>query len=145
MEKRSDTINIRRKSSSSKKRHGKKDEKKGLNILFILLFYLFPIVTLLIPYLVFRTNFSPVLTKDFVDELAFVKYLVSHNSHDFANGWISTKPFIPLSTRYFLTYYLNDYATWQDALLKSVTAVYAIFSVAYIFFVTSLHAKKFYT
>ena len=145
MEKRSDTINIRRKSSPSKKRHGKKDEKKGLNILFILLFYLFPIVTLLIPYLVFRTNFSPVLTKDFVDELAFVKYLVSHNSHDFADGWISTKPFIPLSTRYFLTYYLNDYATWQDALLKSVTAVYAIFSVAYIFFVTSLHAKKFYT
>ncbi|MBO6089779.1 MAG: hypothetical protein J6P37_05680 [Lachnospiraceae bacterium] len=110
MEKRSDTINIRRKSSSSKKRHGKKDEKKGLNILFILLFYLFPIVTLLIPYLVFRTNFSPVLTKDFVDELAFVKYLVSHNSHDFADGWISTKPFIPLSTRYFLTYYLNVYA-----------------------------------
>ncbi|MBO4702562.1 MAG: hypothetical protein J5625_07895 [Lachnospiraceae bacterium] len=145
MEKRSDTINIRRKSSPSKKRHDKKDEKKGLNILFILLFYLFPIAALLIPYLVFRTNFSPVLTKDFVDELAFVKYLAQHNSHDFADGWISTKPFIPLSTRYFLTYYLNDYATWQDALLKSVTAVYAIFSVAYIFFVTSLHAKKFYT
>ncbi len=145
MEKRSDTINIRRKSSPSKKRHDKKDGKKGLNILFILLFYLFPIVTLLIPYLVFKTNFSPVLTKDFIDELAFVKYLAQHNSHDFADGWISTKPFIPLSTRYFLTYYLNDYATWQDALLKSVTAVYAIFSVAYIFFVTSLHAKKFYT
>ena len=145
MEKRSDTINIRRKSSPSKKRHDKKDEKKGLNILFILLFYLFPIAALLIPYLVFKTNFSPVLTKDFIDELAFVKYLAQHNSHDFADGWISTKPFIPLSTRYFLTYYLNDYATWQDALLKSVTAVYAIFSVAYIFFVTSLHAKKFYT
>ena len=145
MEKRSDTINIRRKSSPSKKRHDKKDEKKGLNILFILLFYLFPIAALLIPYLVFKTNFSPILTKDFIDELAFVKYLAQHNSHDFADGWISTKPFIPLSTRYFLTYYLNDYATWQDALLKSVTAVYAIFSVAYIFFVTSLHAKKFYT
>ena len=145
MEKRSDTINIRRKSSPSKKRHDKKDEKKGLNILFILLFYLFPIAALLIPYLVFKTNFSPVLTKDFIDELAFVKYLAQHNSHDFADGWISTKPFIPLSTRYFLTYYLNDYATWQDALLKSVTAVYAIFSVAYIFFITSLHAKKFYT
>jgi hypothetical protein len=145
MEKRLDTINIRRKSSPSKKRHDKKDEKKGLSILFILLFYLFPIAALLIPYLVFKTNFSPVLTKDFIDELAFVKYLAQHNSHDFADGWISTKPFIPLSTRYFLTYYLNDYATWQDALLKSVTAVYAIFSVAYIFFVASLHAKKFYT
>ena len=145
MEKRSDTINIRRKFSPSQKRHDKKDEKKGLNILFILLFYLFPIAALLIPYLVFKTNFSPVLTKDYINELAFVKYLISHNSHDFADGWISTKPFIPLSTRYFLTYYLNDFATWQDALLKSVTAVYAIFSVAYIFFVTSLHAKKFYT
>ena len=145
MEKRSDTYNIRRKSSSSKRKRGKKDSKKGINPFFILLFYLFPIVALFIPYLVFRINFSPVLTKDFVDELAFVKYLIAHDSHTFADGWISTKPFIPLSTRYFLTYYLNDYATWQDALLKSVTAVYAIFSAAYIFFVTSLHAKKFYT
>ena len=145
MEKRKDAVNIRRKSSPSKKRHGEKDEKKVLNILFILLFYLFPIAALAIPYLVFRSNFSPVLTKDFVDELAFVKYLVEHNSHDFAEGFISTKPFIPFSTRYFLTYYLSDFATWQDALLKSVTAVYAIFCAAYIFFVTSLHAKKFYT
>ena len=145
MEKRSDTYNIRRKSSSSKRKRGKKDSKKGINPFFILLFYLFPIAALFIPYLVFRINFSPVLTKDFVDELAFVKYLIAHDSHTFADGWISTKPFIPLSTRYFLTYYLNDYATWQDALLKSVTAVYAIFSAAYIFFVTSLHAKKFYT
>ena len=145
MENRSDTINIRRKSSSSKKKRGKKDSKKSINPFFILLFYFFPIATLLIPYLVFRINFSPVLTKDFVDELAFVKYLTAHNSHDFAEGWISTKPFIPLSTRYFLTYYFNDFATWQDALLKSVTAVYTIFSAAYIFFVTSLHAKKFYT
>ena len=145
MEKRSDAYNIRRKSSSSKRKRGKKDSKKGINPFFILLFYLFPIAALFIPYLVFRINFSPVLTKDFVDELAFVKYLIAHNSHTFADGWISTKPFIPLSTRYFLTYYLNDYATWQDALLKSVTAVYAIFCAAYIFFVTSLHAKKFYT
>lgn len=145
MEKRSDTYNIRRKSSSSKRKRGKKDSKKGINPFFILLFYLFPIAALFIPYLVFRINFSPVLTKDFVNELAFVKYLIAHDSHTFADGWISTKPFIPLSTRYFLTYYLNDYATWQDALLKSVTAVYAIFSAAYIFFVTSLHAKKFYT
>lgn len=145
MEKRSDAVNIRRKSSPSKKKRVKKDEKKALNILFILLFYLFPIAALIIPYLVFRSGFSPVLTKDFVDELAFVKYLVAHNSHDFAEGWISTKPFIPFSTRYFLTYYFTDFATWQDALLKSVTAVYAIFSVAYIFFITSLHAKKFYT
>ena len=145
MEKRSDTYNIRRKSSSSKRKRGKKDSKKGVNPFFILLFYLFPIAALFIPYLVFRINFSPVLTKDFVNELAFVKYLIAHDSHTFADGWISTKPFIPLSTRYFLTYYLNDYATWQDALLKSVTAVYAIFSAAYIFFVTSLHAKKFYT
>jgi len=145
MEKRSDAVNIRRKPSPSKKKREKKDEKKALNILFILLFYLFPIAALIIPYLIFRYNFSPVLTKDFVDELAFVKYLVAHNSHDFAEGWISTKPFIPLSSRYFLTYFFNDYATWQDALLKSVTAVYAIFAAAYIFFVTSLHAKKFYT
>ena len=145
MEKRSDAVNIRRKSSPSKKKRVKKDEKKALNILFILLFYLFPIAALIIPYLVFRSGFSPVLTKDFVDELAFVKYLVAHNSHDFAEGWISTKPFIPFSTRYFLTYYFTDFATWQDALLKSVTAVYAIFCAAYIFFVTSLHAKKFYT
>ena len=145
MEKRSDTYNIRRKSSPSKRKRRKKDSKKGINPLFILLFYLFPIAALFIPYLVFRINFSPVLTKDFTDELAFVKYLTSHDSHTFADGWISTKPFIPLSTRYFLTYYLNDYATWQDALLRSVTAVYAIFSAAYIFFVTSFHAKKFYT
>ena len=145
MEKRSDTYNIRRKSSPSKRKRRKKDSKKGINPLFILLFYLFPIAALFIPYLVFRINFSPVLTKDFTDELAFVKYLIAHDSHTFADGWISTKPFIPLSTRYFLTYYLNDYATWQDALLRSVTAVYAIFCAAYIFFVTSLHAKKFYT
>ena len=145
MEKRSDTYNIRRKSSPSKRKRGKNDSKKGVNPFFILLFYLFPIAALFIPYLVFRINFSPVLTKDFTDELAFVKYLTSHDSHTFADGWISTKPFIPLSTRYFLTYYLSDYATWQDALLKSVTAVYAIFCAAYIFFVTSLHAKKFYT
>ena len=145
MEKRSDAINIRRKSAPSKKKHGKKDAKQGINPLFILLFYFFPVAFLLIPYLFFRINYSPVLTKDMVDELAFVKYLIEHNSHTFADGWISTKPFIPLSTRYFLTYYLSDYASWQDALLKSVTAVYAIFSAAYIFFVTSLHAKKFYT
>ena len=145
MEKRSDTYNIRRKSSPSKRKRGKNDSKKGVNPFFILLFYLFPIAALFIPYLVFRINFSPVLTKDFTDELAFVKYLIAHDSHTFADGWISTKPFIPLSTRYFLTYYLSDYATWQDALLKSVTAVYTIFCAAYIFFVTSLHAKKFYT
>ena len=144
MENRSDTNNIRRKSSSSKKKRRKKDSKKS-NLFLILLFYFFPIATLLIAYLIFRINYSPALTKDFVDELAFVKYLTAHNSHDFAEGWISTKPFIPLSTRYFLTYYFSDYATWQDALLNSVTAVYAIFSAAYIFFVSSLHAKKFYT
>ena len=80
-----------------------------------------------------------------LDELSFVRYLVLHGSHDFAEGWISTKPFVPLSTRYFLTYYYTDFSTWKDALLSSVSAVYAIFAVSYLFLVTSLHAKKIYT
>ena len=130
----SDTHNNRRKRS-----------KKGMNPLFIILFFIFPIAALLIPYLVFRSNFDPVLTRKTADELVFVKYLVDHSSHTFADGWISTRPFVPLSTRYFLTYYLTDYTVWKDALLKSVTCVYAIFAACYLFFVTSLHAKKFYT
>ena len=130
----SDTLNNRRKKS-----------KKGMNPLFILLFFIFPIAALLIPYLVFRSNFAPVLTQKMADELIFVKYLAAHDSHTFADGWISTKPFVPLSTRYFLTYYIGDYTTWKDALLSSVSCVYAIFAASYLFFVTSLHAKKFYT
>ena len=137
----------RKKSTSSKRRKksGKENSNIYLSILFTLLFFIFPVLGLLIPYLVFRSNFAPVLTQKMADELVFVKYLVDHNSHTFAEGWISTKPFVPLSTRFFLTYYLTDYSTWKDALLKSVTSVYLLFCASYLFFVTSLHAKKFYT
>ena len=121
-----------------------KKKVKIINTVLSILFFIFPILALLIPYLLFRKNFSPVLTEDMLSELAFVKYLVAHNSHTFADGWTSTKPFVPYSTRYFLTYYYTDFATWQDALLKSVTCVYGIFAASYIFFVTSFHAKKIY-
>ncbi|MCR5846942.1 MAG: SGNH/GDSL hydrolase family protein [Lachnospiraceae bacterium] len=120
------------------------DTKKKTNPLFVILFFLFPLAGLAIPYFLFRRNFSPVLTEDMLSELAFVKYLVEHNSHTFAEGWVSTKPFVPLSTRFFLTYYYTDFANWKNALLDSVTCVYAIFAASYIFFVTSFHAKKIY-
>ena len=136
--------NIKKRKSANNNNRRKKS-KKGMNPLFILLFFIFPIAALLIPYLVFRSNFDPVLTQKMADELIFAKYLASHSSHTFADGWVSTKPFVPLSTRYFLTYYISDYTTWKDALLSSVSCVYAIFAGCYLFFVTSLHAKKFYT
>ena len=129
---------------SNKKKHNRKKSKKT-NPLFIALFYLFPIIGLIVPYIIYRANFAPVLTETLMDELSFVKYLVLNRSHTFANGWISTKPYVPLSTRFFLTYYYTDFANWKTALLNSVTAVYAIFCAAYLFFVSGLHAKKFYT
>ena len=144
MEKR-DRYNNRSNSRPVRKKTGAKKGKNSANPFFVLLFYLFPVFALLIPYLFFRFDFNPALTLKTVDELAFVKYLIAHDSHTFAEGWISTKPFVPLSTRYFLTYFLTDYASWKDALLNSVTCVYGMFSVSYLFFVTSLHAKKFYT
>lgn len=131
-------------AKNRRKKH-KKGAKNKYEILFAALFFLIPIIALIIPYIIYRNNFSPVLTPKMLDELSFVRYLVLHGSHDFAEGWISTKPFVPLSTRYFLTYYYTDFSTWKDALLSSVSAVYAIFAVSYLFLVTSLHAKKIYT
>ena len=129
---------------SKKKKNNRKNAKKT-NPLFIALFYLFPIIGLIVPYIIYRANFAPVLTETLMDELSFVKYLVLNRSHTFAGGWISTKPYVPLSTRFFLTYYYTDFANWKTALLNSVTAVYSIFCAAYLFFVSGLHAKKFYT
>ncbi len=132
-----------RKRSGSK--HKKKHSKKVIKPWIVSLFFIIPLLGLLIPYLIFKSDFNPALTDKMVDELVFVKYLINNNSHTFAEGWVSTKPFVPFSTRYFLTFFLNDYSSWQDALLKSVSCVYAIFSVSYLFFVSSFHAKKVYT
>ena len=62
-----------------------KKKVKIVNTVLSILFFIFPILALLIPYLLFRKNFSPVLTEDMLSELAFVKYLVAHNSHTFAD------------------------------------------------------------
>jgi len=127
-------------------RNGKeRNPKDGSKNFFPALFHLIPLLVLIVIYIIFRNTYSPVLNEEMLDELAFVKYLVAHDSHTFADGWVSSKPFFPLSTRYFLTFYYTRFAFWKDALLNSITCVYAIYTICYMFLVTSLHARKFYT
>ncbi|MCR4647927.1 MAG: hypothetical protein K5776_02500 [Lachnospiraceae bacterium] len=108
-------------------------------------FFLLPVIGLIVPFLLFKKDFSPVLNDNTLGELTFVKYLVDHNSHYFADGFTTTRSFFFFSTRYFLTYYYEGFATWKDALFNAVSSVYGIFALSYLFFVTSFHARKIYT
>lgn len=111
----------------------------------IILYLLLPILGLGIPVIIYIFTFSPILTPAMADEISYARFLNANNSHTFAAGWISTKEFFPFCTRYFMTFFANAEAEWTDILYNSVLCAYLLFSLAFLFFVSSLHAKKIWT
>lgn len=106
-------------------------------------FYLLIFFSLAVPALVYLITYSPSLTDRLSEEISLAGHLSSNGSHFFADGWTSSREFIPFSPRFFMTFFATEGFLWQSVLLKSVMCSYLLFCAAYAFFVTSLHAKHF--
>ncbi len=127
-------------SVNNKAKKGKRVLKASYRKAFIYLGI--TIGCLLLSYLIYVITYRPLLTETMADEIAYASFLSQHGSHSFAEGWTSTKPFFPLSTRFFLSFFIGNATHWKGAYLGAVSVVYLIYAVNYSFFAYSLKLKK---
>lgn len=104
--------------------------------------YLLPVAGLILPLIIYIFTYSPILTQNMVDEITFARFLATNNSHSFTENWISTKEYIPVSIRFFMSFFASSDASWTTVLFLSVLCCYLLFSISFMFFFTSLRLKK---
>lgn len=111
----------------------------------LVFYWLLPIIGLGLPIIIYIFTYSPILTAEMADEISFARFLYANNSHSFAEGWNSTREFFPFSIRFFMSFFADTNTAWTDILYKSTLYCYLLFSAAFIFFTTSLHAQRLIT